>query len=64
MFRYFGIPARYVEGYIITPEDANSAKSGEPIAVTGENAHAWAEYYRDGVGWIPFEATPPYLFVM
>ena len=64
MFRYFGIPARYVEGYIITPEDANSAESGEPMALSGENAHAWAEYYRDGVGWIPFETTPPYLFIM
>lgn len=32
--------------------------------MSGENAHAWVEYYRDGVGWIPFEVTPPYLFVM
>ena len=22
MFRYYGIPARYVEGYLITPKDA------------------------------------------
>ena len=64
MFRYYGIPSRYVEGYIITPADAAGAGEGEPITVTGENAHAWVEYYRDGVGWIPFEVTPPYLFVM
>lgn len=64
MFRYFGIPARYVEGYIITPDDVLGVENDEPIILTGKNAHAWVEYYRDGVGWIPFEATPPYLFVM
>lgn len=64
MFRYMGIPARYVEGYIITPEDASSAKADEPINVNGKHAHAWVEYYQDGVGWIPFEVTPPYLFLM
>ena len=25
--------------------------------VTGENAHAWAEVYQDGIGWIPVEVT-------
>ena len=27
------------------------------IRITGENAHAWVEVYRDGVGWIPVEVT-------
>ena len=26
--------------------------------VRNSNAHAWTEAYFDGVGWIPFEATP------
>ena len=33
MFRYYGIPARYVEGYLITPEDAQS--------MTAENLMWW-----------------------
>ncbi|MBQ9069428.1 MAG: transglutaminase domain-containing protein [Eggerthellaceae bacterium] len=60
MLRYFGVPARYVEGYVITREAAKQATAGEPIEVTDQNAHAWAEYYLDGVGWVPFEATPKY----
>lgn len=64
MLRYYGIPARYAEGYLITP-DMVSGKSGETtLTLTGRNAHAWAEYYEDGVGWIPFETTEPYLDTM
>ncbi|MEI3176058.1 MAG: transglutaminase domain-containing protein [Lachnospiraceae bacterium] len=64
MFRYYGIPARYVEGYLITPEDAKAMTAGEAYALDDTHAHAWAEYYQDGVGWLPFEATPSYLNVM
>jgi len=28
------------------------------------HAHAWAEYYQDGVGWLPFEVTPAYIGIM
>ena len=64
IFRHVGIPARYVEGYIITPGEAQRATGGEAIVLTGENEHAWVEYYEDGIGWIPFEVTPPYSEVM
>lgn len=64
MFRYYGIPARYVEGYLITPEDVDGVLSHSAVVVTDENAHAWVEIYQDGVGWIPFEATPSYFGVM
>ena len=64
MLRYYGIPARYVEGYLIRP-DMMSGKSGETtLTLTADDAHAWAEYYEDGVGWIPFETATPYLNVM
>ena len=64
MLRYYGIPARYVEGYLITP-DMVSGKSGETtLTLTGNDAHAWAEYYEDGVGWVPFETAQPYLNLM
>ena len=61
MLRYFGIPARYVEGYFLSAEDAAKHENGEVIVLTEENAHAWAEYYLEGVGWIPFETTPGYM---
>lgn len=61
MLRYFGIPARYVEGYFLSADEAAQYKSGETIVLTEENAHAWAEYYLEGVGWIPFEVTPGYM---
>lgn len=64
MYRYLGIPARYVEGYLVTPEDVKGVEAYEPIEITGENAHAWAEVYQDGIGWVPMEATPPYLGIM
>lgn len=64
MFRYYGIPARYVEGYLITPEDVSAMTPGEPYTLDETHAHAWVEYYQDGVGWLPFETTPSYLNIM
>ncbi len=64
MFRYYGIPARYVEGYLITPGDAKKMKEGSAYDITEDHAHAWAEYYEEGVGWIPFETAGPYIGVM
>jgi hypothetical protein len=64
LVRYYGIPARYVEGYLITPDDAADASGRTLFRLDDTHAHAWAEFYVDGVGWIPFEATPTYLNVM
>ena len=64
MFRYYGIPARYVEGYLITPEDISGKNSGDSIEISGKNGHAWTEIYLDGLGWIPLEMTPSYYGVM
>ena len=64
MFRYYGIPARYVEGYLVTPQDAKAMTAGEPYTLDDTHAHAWVEYYQDGVGWLPFETTPSYLDIM
>lgn len=64
MMRYFGIPARYVEGYLITPDTAASAQPNTPFTLSEADAHAWTEIYQDGVGWIPFETAPGYLNLM
>ncbi|MDF2612337.1 MAG: transglutaminase protein [Clostridia bacterium] len=55
--RSIGIPSRYVEGYVLpkTPEAGQTA-----YWVTNKRAHAWVEVYFEGMGWIIFEATPPY----
>lgn len=52
LLRAAGIPARYVEGYMVT------VRPGQKTIVTAGDAHAWAEYYAAGVGWIPLESTP------
>ena len=59
-FRYLGIPARYAEGYALTKDAAGSAAGGA-VTLTADDVHAWAEYYVEGVGWLPFEAVPEYL---
>lgn len=51
MYRALGIPARITEGFLVP------AVSDRFVEGRGENAHAWVEIYRDGVGWIPVEVT-------
>lgn len=61
MLRYFGVPARYVEGYFLSAEEAAGCQPGEEILLTENHAHAWVEYYLPGVGFVPFEVTPGYV---
>ncbi|MGF7141698.1 hypothetical protein HNQ56_000108 [Anaerotaenia torta] len=55
--RCVGIPTRYVEGFIAKYEEKD--KDGMYL-IRNSQAHAWAEAYFEGVGWIPFEATSPF----
>lgn len=50
--RYYGIPARYVEGYAVKTAE------GEPVNVDASAAGAWVEVYQDGIGWLPLALTP------
>lgn len=53
LLRAAGIEARYVTGYMV------QTKAGETVTVTGEEAHAWAEYFEPALQvWIPLESTP------
>lgn len=56
LVRSIGIPARYVEGYILPSKPV----SGISYEVTNKEAHAWVEVYFEGFGWIPFEPTSPF----
>ena len=51
MLRALDIPARYVSGYVAVVQ-------GGRADVPDSAAHAWVEYYLDGFGWLPLEATP------
>ena len=64
MLRYYGIPSRYAEGYAITPDDTENVRSNTEIIITDDNSHMWAEYYCDGIGWLPFETVPKYIGIM
>ena len=50
--RYYGIPARYVEGYTVKTAE------NEPTSVDANAAGAWVEVYQDGIGWLPLALTP------
>lgn len=56
--RYFGIPARYVAGYTVSPSDFEHGGGEYTAVLTGRQAHAWAEVYLDTIGWVPVEMTP------
>ncbi|HEY8552353.1 MAG TPA: transglutaminase-like domain-containing protein, partial [Thermaerobacter sp.] len=55
MLRSIGLPARWVEGFIVST-------GGQPgtYLVTPAQAHAWPEVLIPGYGWIPLEPTPAY----
>lgn len=57
IFRMFGLPARYVEGYLVHADDVETGLD-HTFRVTDKSAHAWTEVYFDGIGWLPIEVTP------
>ena len=53
MARAAGVPARFVTGFY-----AHEAAKPRQMVVRERDAHAWAECWIDGVGWITADATP------
>ena len=48
-----------------TPRATTSRPMPRPpgtVTLTGKDAHAWAEVYFDGVGWLPLDTTPSHYF--
>ena len=63
LFRSRGVPARYCEGYLAANSDIRSVSAVNgyvTLSVPDSRAHAWAEVYIDGYGWMIFESTPGY----
>jgi transglutaminase-like putative cysteine protease len=48
MARAVGIPARFVMGFPLPPDEIQGEVSGY---------HCWAEFYVKGIGWIPVDAS-------
>ncbi len=64
MLRALGVPARYVEGFVMPMStqgvvaDGDYAEDGKWLDVPSANAHAWVEVWEPGFGWVPLEVTP------
>ena len=56
LLRSAGVPARYAEGYTLSSHDLAGPDGW--VDIPDSRAHAWAEIYLSGVGWVPVEATP------
>lgn len=76
LLRHKGIPARYVEGFLIEKDKILSGEKGVGNTVFADRyyeynsytvdvytdcAHAWAEIYMEGYGWVPVEFTVGYI---
>lgn len=56
LLRALDVPSRVATGYAYQAEDRGS---GSSILLRGSEAHAWAEVFLGGVGWLPVDPSPP-----
>ncbi len=57
MFRAAGYPARYCEGFIVSPNGKKN-EQGEYVITYTENFSSWVEVYMNDVGWVPVNTDP------
>ncbi|MFK3982106.1 DUF3488 and DUF4129 domain-containing transglutaminase family protein [Micromonospora sp. NPDC050397] len=53
LVRQAGIPSRVAFGFTVGGDRRENT-----YTLTNLNMHAWTEVYFNGVGWVPFDATP------
>lgn len=60
MLRSVGIPARYVEGYYLSPQFMMLYTELEDLSfeIPDSLCHAWIEVYINEIGWVPVEVVP------
>ncbi len=54
-----GLPARVVVGFLVDDEEVDDRWDGNRLSVVADDMSAWIEVNFDGIGWIPFDVTPP-----
>ena len=47
-----------VESGCLSQDYSDTMERAKRVSIVDSDAHAWIEYYVDGVGWIDFEVTP------
>lgn len=55
--RSFGVPARYVSGYIRTRRPAEGPGKGDIELIGGDASHAWFSVFVPTYGWIDLDPT-------
>lgn len=55
LMRAMGLPTRVSAGYAVP---ASNLGGGSSLLIKSNDAHAWAELYLAGIGWVPIEVTP------
>jgi len=59
MLREIDIPARFVTGYVAGNGNGTRMGNRYTHTILERDLHAWVEVYFEGVGWLPFDPTPP-----
>ena len=60
ILRELGVPARYASGYVVSRNSFEEDGKNFTAEILDNQAHAWAEVYLDGIGWVPVEVTSGY----
>ncbi len=58
MYQMYGIPARYVSGFIVKPDDFEKSESGFIANITDGHSYSWTEIFLKDYGWVPVDVTP------